>query len=278
MSSLSFLDDESALNLHNDPSSVHTLLAKEMMALDLKERNALQEEAHGFKNPFFDETPEKIAKALGELMEELDKIPPADKKMYEHSKTIPNSHIQTKAFRLRLLRCTGFNIPISAFRIASLCDTMVDLFGEVALERPIRMSDFSKKELQVLRMGRYQFLPFCDRMGRRVMVMFPDEHWEGFSPRSRAKIAFYMSWVSALDDESQRRGIVLLVWFDKEFNIGTTRPEVLYKEHQLHSVRCAAIHLCTPDSPMFTIRRAVILARLGRARRTTRVHVGMYHH
>lgn len=270
----SFIDDESLFNVQKDPSSADALLAKEMMALDLKERTALQEEAHGFLNPFFDETPEKIATAMKELMDKIDRIPPSDKKMFLHSQTVPNSHIQTKAFRLRMLRSAGFNIHAAATRLVELCDIMVDLFGEVALQRPIRIADFSKKELQVLRLGRYQFLPFGDRMGRRIMAHFCDEVWEAMDPRIRAKIGFYMSWVSALDDETQRRGSVVIVWFDKEYKQTTTRPVQLYPEHKLHSVRVAAIHMCTPDTPQYRIRRAVVMVRLGRSRRLLRVHVG----
>ncbi len=212
---------------------------------------------------------------MKELADEINRIPPSDKKMFLHSQTIPNSHIQTKSFRLRILRSAGFNIKMAAIRLVDLCDIMVDLFGEVALRRPIGIADFSKKELQVLRLGRYQFLPFGDRMGRRIMGMFCDEVWEGMDPRIRAKIVFYMSWVSALDDETQRRGNVAIIWFDKEFKPPTTRPDQLYPEHRLHSVRCAAIHMCTPDTPHYRIRRAVVMVRLGRSRRLLRVHVGM---
>ena len=273
-----FPDEEDDLNVHIDPSSADSLLAKEMNALDLKERNALQEEIHGIKNPLFDETPEKVAKALSDLSDTLNRVPPSEKKSYLRSQNIPNSHIQTKSFHMRLLRCTGYCIELTATKIVALCDILVDLFGEVGLERPILLSDFSKKELQILRMGRMQFLPFGDCIGRRILVLFYDEVWEAFPARAKAKLSFYMSWVSADDDEGQKQGIVVVAWFDEDFKINAKPKERLqYQNHKLCTVRAASIHLCTPDTPMYRIRRAVATVRMGRARRSLRCHLGMYH-
>lgn len=268
-------DDAELVGEDNDPSkSVDTLLAKEKSALDMKERTALQEEVHGIQSSFFDETPEIKAKALSDLAEGIERIPAEEKTMYLRSLEIPGSYIQTRSFRLRILRATAFHIGMASRKVVEFCNVVVDLFGEIGLKRPIRLSDFSKKDLQLFRLGRYQFLPFGDRLGRRILAIIPDEVWESIPPKSKARLSFYSSWISATDDESQRKGIVVLVWLDKEFKV-SPKPKVQIVEHRTHTVRAAAIHLCMPDTPLFRFRGAVLTMRLGRARRSLQIHIGM---
>jgi hypothetical protein len=87
----------------------------------------------------------------------------------------------------------------------------------------------------------------------------------------------YMSWVAGEDIMTQKKGIVIIVWFDKESLKGKSSPHpknVKYREIQLHSNRAAAIHICTPDTPFYRFRRAVATLRLGRSRKFLRTHLG----
>ena len=258
----------------NDPSVVDNLLAKEMLALDIKERNTILESVHGVVAPTV-ETPETIAKALADLQVEIDIMPASGKQAYLRSKGIPGSHIQSKSFRLRMLRAHDFHIARTAEKITCFCDVLVDLFGEYALQRPIRLSDFSKKELQLMRMGRFQFLPFGDRTGRRILAMFRDETWDTFPPKAKAKISLYMSWVAGNDVATQQKGIVVVVWWDKEFKLTSSRSvNQKYNDHWLQTTRATAIHVCSPDTPFFRFRTAVVTMKLSRARRYLRTHFG----
>ena len=56
---------------------------------------------------------------------------------------------------------------------------------------PVRLSDFFKKELQYLRLGRYQFTPFGDCTGRRVVAIFLDKEWEAVP--SRIKVSIFIN-------------------------------------------------------------------------------------
>lgn len=170
---------------HVNPTEVDNLLSKELLKLDFKERNVLIEEAHGVNCISVVETPEMIAKALCGLADAIDQIPAHAKQAYLRSLQTKDSHVQTKSFRLRFLRCTNFDIPISARRIVEFLEIGVDLFGEIVLQRPFRLSDFSKKELQLLRLGRLQFMQFGDRIGRRILIFLLDEIWESFPSRTK---------------------------------------------------------------------------------------------
>jgi hypothetical protein len=46
---------------------------------------------------------------------------------------------------------------------------LLEYYGTEALLRPLCMSDLGKEEMELLRSGEYQFLPFRDRSGRRVL-------------------------------------------------------------------------------------------------------------
>lgn len=165
------------------------MLSNEMSQLDIKERTAMLEEIHGVHCTCPEETPEMVNRALADLAKELDndnKIPVAEKKAYLRSKHIQGSYVHTKAFRMRFLRASLFeNIPWIAQRIVTFLEIASELFGEAVLKRPVCLEDFSKKELQLLRMGRVQFLPFGDRRGRRVFVWLCDEIWESFPTAAR---------------------------------------------------------------------------------------------
>lgn len=159
--------------------SVDSVLAREVLSLSFKDRNAINEEMHGVSCLLPEETPELIDASLVKLEHEFSLIPSQDKKMYElcqerygsmNSSQAGGSYINDRDFRVRFLRCELYDAAKSARRIAAFLDVVVDLFGEYALRRPMRLSDFTEDELHVFRMGNLQLLPFRDRSGRRIIV------------------------------------------------------------------------------------------------------------
>jgi len=255
---------------HIDEKMVDKLLAEEMLSLDMKERTAIEEEIHGIQPFLF--TPEMEAEALSGFDDGIKRIPAEQKTMYLRSLEIPDSYIHSKSFRLRILRSiSSFTLDLLCRKVVDYCDYVVDLFGEIGLKRPIRLSDFSREDLQLFRLGRSQFLPFGDRLGRRILAFFPDEVYETFPAKSKNRIYFYGSWVASNDDSCQRQGIVMIWWIDKTFKI-SLKPKV---ETLLHTVRLAAVHICMPDTPLFRLRGAVSAMLFGRHRMAVRRHTGM---
>ncbi len=62
-----------------------------------------------------------------------------------------------------------------------------------------------------------------------------------------------MAWVAGEDVDVQRKGIVVITWFDTAFNVilankasGFASYEV--RTFDLASVRLSALHLCVPDT------------------------------
>jgi len=93
---------------------------------------------------------------------------------------------------------------------------------------------------------------------------------------NQAKIVLYTSWAAGCNDvDTQRKGVVFLVWFDKAFKIQQRPQKCRAKDHQLASVRASAIHCCTPDTPFYRFRRSIMTMRIASHNRSKlKIHLG----
>lgn len=254
----------------SSPPDADKLLQEEIMKLSLEERNENQEEIHGVRIIAKEETPELLKESLSQLDTELNSKRFAN--FLKSQQTLP-TYVNTEAFRLRFLRCTLFDVPSAARQIDEYLGVASELFGEIALQRPVRMSDFSKTELRQFRKGRFQFLPYRDRAGkrgRRILVAMPDAEWGRMPANVIAKIRLYMLYVAGEDIEAQKYGIVAIVWFDKEWKEQAT---FLSGKITPMGTRISSIHVCTPDTPYYRIRRANIITRF-QQRSRAKIHIG----
>ena len=268
----------------DDPNQVEELLSNELYKLSMEDRNKFQDEIHGVRCIAPEETPELLRCSLRQMEYELEHEVPLDqKRAYLRSKELQlqlqeTTYIHQDDFKLRFLRCELFDVPKAAIRMALFLDLLVDLFGDYALERPIRISDFTKKELAEFRKGRFQLLNDRDRgvgSGRRICCVFPDKGWAEIPPRTRHKIALYQTFVAGYDVDVQRKGIVFVAWFDSNLE-PSWKPALSTKIHQIPSVRMSSVHICTPDTPFYRLRRALAVMSSGNSRMRLRIHIGMY--
>jgi len=275
-----------------DPAAVEDLLSKELLQLKVKDRNDLQEEIHGVRCLAPEETPRFVEDSLRKLATELDEvIPDSQKRAYLQSQQRPASaaYVNSREFRLLFLRCELFDCHKAAERMARVCDCLLNLFGRYALERPIKLSDFTNAELKVIRKGRFQIMPFRDRSGRRITILFPGgETLKEKANNDRTdinvrelqnKIFIYMSYVVGRDVESARRGAVVLVWFDAMLESGTTNDITrIYqggiKSHKMSMLRCSAIHICSPDTHFYHLQRSILSLSFGSMRSRISMHLG----
>lgn len=267
------------------------VLSKELLQLSVKDRNHIQEETHGVRCMAVEETPRLVEDSLSKLVIELDEnIPNAQKRAYLLSQQRPASKafVNSRDFRMRFLRCELFDYKLAAERVVRVCDSLLNLFGWYALERPVRLSDFSNAELKVIRKGRIQPLPFRDRSGRRITVLFPGGDFlkkrlmsdQNSSARVlQIKIFMYMSWVYGTDVDEQRRGCVFMVWFDSKLQEASavtdvTRIQSGTRSHSVSMIRSSAIHICSPDTPFFRMQRSILSLGVGPWRKRLKSHLG----
>ncbi|OEU11277.1 hypothetical protein FRACYDRAFT_246390 [Fragilariopsis cylindrus CCMP1102] len=239
-----------------------------------------------------------------------------DKQESSQSRLQP-SYINSKEFRVCFLRCELFHIQKAAVRLLKYLTYVKEFFGLYALLRPIQITDFKNEELTVMRKGYIQLMPFRDRIGRRIILLFPGIGLITMNDIIRAKIMLYMSYVLACDVDTQRKGIVFLIWFDVSLqhtnnkdanqtidpnnndtnqttdpnnnpnqtttdnpNYNTTtkaaakRIASKSKFYEAGMVRTSAFHICTPDTSIFKLKRAVWTIGIGGVRSHLKIHVG----
>jgi len=168
----------SAASPTNNEESFDDFLSRELLKLSLQDRNAINEEIHGVRCLALLETPLLLETGLKEFEEALQRIPLSKKAAYElcRKRCLADSEYRTYAihddeFRLRFLRCELFDATKAATRYSNYLDFVHEMWGPIALQRPIRMSDFTTSEMKFFRKGYFQILPFRDQSGRRVFVV-----------------------------------------------------------------------------------------------------------
>lgn len=267
-----------------DPKAVNDLLSKELLELSMKDRTAIQEEIHGVQCLAMEESPKFLQIALFELsltLENDEIIQPHKKEAYRKSQKIPKTYVNEDSFRLRFLRFTLFDVRKAAEKIVRFLDIISELFGEFALERAVRLTDFDSRELKFIREGEIQLLPFRDRSGRRILVVMNPLMPRDFEYyRLRAKIFLYMLWTAGEDVDVQRKGLVTLVRFTSNYefsvdNLCKLRDAPRTNSHIMATVRASAIHICSPDNPIYRLCNAILLLRLTKAgRERIKIHHG----
>lgn len=263
------------------------LLSKQLLQMSLNDRNNIQEEIHGVRCLAPEETAEFLEDSLSKLAVELKDIPDLQKQAYLQSQQRPASKafVNDRDFRLRFLRCELFNYRKAAERMVRVCDALLKFFGSYALERSVKLSDFTNAELKIFRKGRLQILPFRDRSGRRIASLFPgleclkEKDCDRQKVRAlQIKLAMYVSYILGSDVDTQRRGAVFLIWFDSMLE-STAYSDVLRikegeKSHQLCFLRAGAVHLCSPDTPFSRLQLSILSLGVGSNLSKFRIHVG----
>jgi hypothetical protein len=239
----------------------------------------ITDEIHCVKSLAIDETSVLIERSLHELQIEIDsKIPDLRKSAYLQSQlTVKGrSFVNSKEFRLRFLRFELFDIQRSGIRMLKWLELALSIFGSVALERPICMSDFSSHEQKIFRKGYIQVLPVrAFGTGRRIICISPyDEDWYTISKQLILKIVMYTFWIIGNDIDTQRKGVVLILMFDSSFS-QIRKGVILPSDQWLLCVRMSAIHVCSPDTPYYRLRRSLVTMAIGSENRSRlKLHLG----
>ena len=160
---------------HGD-QAVNECISEDLIKLSLLDRNRVLEEIHGVSCMASEETPDMLDASLTKLCTELDAIPYKKKVGYLQSQKLKKTYMNDTDFRLRFLRAELFDEREAAVRLVKYCDFVLECFGSFALERHIRLSDFSKKETKWMQLGYIQMMPFRDRSGRRVILQIMDSN------------------------------------------------------------------------------------------------------
>jgi hypothetical protein len=185
--------------------------------LERTKREAIIDELHGIQSRAIPETAESIATALQQMEQTLQHfqqhgaattvtaagIPITTELLaaYVRASTILQSaYVTSSELRLAFLRHELYHIEKATIRYLRFLTMMYDLFGDIALLRPLYLSDLTHKEMLGLKRGNEQLLNARDhRLGRRIYVqlnlMRPDRT---LTFRERLRTQVYWRYVRSL--------------------------------------------------------------------------------
>lgn len=258
------------------------ILSQQLMNLKFNDRMKIEEELHGVGSRSVDETPEMVKKHLNEFDEELNKRKESDPSLRVLRNVIRISsstseksaksscYLNDPEIRLRFLRCELFIVDKAVQKMICFLEFVAELFGDYVADRPIRLSDFTRDEETTLMSSRHSYLPFRDKMGRRVLVALGDLDLL-MELRVRFKIFMFLQWITAEDVETQKKGIIII---NMPFNEANTenmwemsiRPKIpkelkfyLAKMYKSLPLRVTSLQHYYPDTAFFRLIAAMYI-------------------
>lgn len=275
-----------------DNFSVDTDLSKELSNISFKDRVAIEEEVHGVRCGATKETAQLLAESLrsfddkvNAIKDEAEARPEEDyrdlrKKLRnivrtsslpKVEKVLPNGtlnsvkskcYINDDKIRLRFLRSECFDVEKAVARFVHFLDYNSDLFGDFVCERQIGLSDICSSDQEAtFKASRCQYLPFRDRSGRRVLAGVGSTNFN-FPVIVRCRILMLLHWVVSEDIETQRKGIVILLWpcdedrgwaYWQSLKMSLTKENAQHQQRTIKAmpVRTASIQMYCEDKPFF---------------------------
>lgn len=273
-----------------NPDEVELHLSRDFLKLGVQSREEISEEVHGVTCLAPEETPEMLSSSLARLSEELELIrvkPAFDRSQEIANNTFPGNtgrmYINTDDFRLRFLRCELFDAKKAAERFIAYLDLLMGFWNgnEELFLRPLRLKDFSKPEMAILKAGNFQLLPYRDRSGRRVFSVIMNLAMHIDFPLT-TRLIFYFMTVASESVETQRKGIVKVVYPTNTSAFTTSLPspserQLATKMNAAIPMRLIAFHICSPDTLFFKFLRAmVIITKHGNGKFRVRTHTGSW--
>jgi hypothetical protein len=254
-----FLPDEETLSLARPPPAqniedkeMESQLAKEINQLSMAERDEVLRDIHGV-NDDIEETPELVAQKLVELENALQKIRKKD--AYDLAQFKSPEYAREYNFRLMFLRAERFAPSKAAARIVRHFETKLELFGPEKIARDIIMDDLGEDGITSLVSGFTQNLPVRDSSGRAIHCWIPALRHPDCSIKARLRHIFYVAMLAMWDEETQKKGIVILVYLLGESTIKFD-PNGAWHIAALGACcppRISSVHVCVNDSRLYPL-------------------------
>lgn len=288
---------------HSIQGAVEKIWAKELYEMNSGEREDMNNEIHGVRSSrTVDETPQLVSDSIIALRHHIEQridvisegggdhffVADAMREAYqrivalvprEEGTILP--YIHTQKFLMKFLRASFFDIKKTGKRYFRCLDLMYEMFGDIALQRPLMLTDLTIREQEYLRKGKIQLLPCRDRIGRRIFVYSGRED-KSFTVLEKSRASMYLFDVCSEDETTQKLGMVLVSTprvetGHKPFGngFGSAGKEFYRKFRNGTALRTSAIHFTGPSSFIYNVGRAYVLLAMKKAdRKIIRFHQG----
>eukprot|EP00934_Nitzschia_sp_Nitz4_P000192 Nitzschia sp. Nitz4//scaffold67_size101165//80902//82521//NITZ4_004540-RA/size101165-processed-gene-0.120-mRNA-1//-1//CDS//3329556507//192//frame0 len=253
---------------------IDAMLAADLNRMSVQERNNLIEELHGVEGEI-EETPEFVEECLHMMHLELER---ARGRTYQEAMQANSDYITSRRFGLMFLRASSFDPIKAAIRMGKFLKEKKQMFGAHTLGRPLYLSDLDKDEMKALKSGLHQIFPSRNMAGKIVLGTFPRHIPDELKhPRMYLKVVFYMvSSLVEFDEETQRRGLVVLLWAlgPHSINVSPEIPRRMGQMIDIVPIRVTGIHMCTDDHVIATLKSIIVATMNRHARVRLRLHTG----
>ena len=158
--------------VNGDSTKVDDLLAQEMKALSMEEREQVYDDIHGVAS-VREETPEFINHAIQQLDDELVNMSHSKKRNYTRALFLRPALANDEKFKLMFLRADLYNPHAAATRLVKHFDMKYELFGvsKLGATCPMTIDDILKEDTDYIRSGFGVMLPFKDQSGRHILFV-----------------------------------------------------------------------------------------------------------
>ncbi|KAG7369583.1 hypothetical protein IV203_027329 [Nitzschia inconspicua] len=257
------------------PRLSESMIASQLNQLSLNERDFVLQDIHGVAD-LVEESPSFVQDSLDKFQHELTKAMLKDRQRNPKSPSAcalamqqceskqctslsnycrPSNH----DFLLSFLRAEQFNVTKAVERIFRYFEEKRNLFGIYKLTRNIRLDDLDEETMSCLKCGRMQLLPSRDRAGRAVFLGVRKLQNKLIDENSLLRAFFYLGAVAARDEETQRKGVVII-----QYSLGAefaSRSVIhgLGRVLRALPLRVASIHACVND---MVVKAAATIASL----------------
>ena len=156
-----------------DPKQAAAVLANDLNQMTAEERNIVLDDVHGVRKLSKEEIlPSNLLGSLEQMDTAIEAIQYKKKSAYYKAVSLGSRYVlrDNISLRVRFLRADEFDSKKAAQRFVNYLDFYYELFGTIALVRPICFDDLQKEEQNILREGSIQLLPCRDRTGRRILT------------------------------------------------------------------------------------------------------------
>jgi hypothetical protein len=253
------------------------LLAKEMNAMTVKERELVYEEVHGVSD-IMEETPELIATSLQKMRKELEKAPKYNKKALDRALFLKPAIQSDEKFHLMFLRAERFEPFKAALKMCRYFEHKLNLFGDEKLVQRIALEDLGEKEKSLIYSGAAQFLLSNDSSGRAIFFLKISQY-DTSDPKAFMRYCWFQVYSMLEENEDiQKRGVVEIV--DLLGNWTNSVKEMLDflllagDLPQDWAFRTCGFHLCY-DQPFLRSGFSTLFAIMGKEyRKRQRIHYG----
>mmetsp|Transcript_10166 Transcript_10166/g.28992 ORF Transcript_10166/g.28992 Transcript_10166/m.28992 type:complete len:549 (-) Transcript_10166:120-1766(-) len=256
------------------------LLAKELQAMSLDQREKIYEAIHGV-NEVIEETGPFVEQKLKELEQQIVTI--HKKEAYSKAAFMSPYAVRDRELRLKVLRATQWHPREAAKLLVKYFETKTKIFGEQQALRPIAYESLPKDAIASLEAGAIIRHVDCIDLAGRSILIFNYAKFFFQSGLSMAKALWYMNANSPQQGTSKgQNGLVLVL-----NTVGTTASECLEKFNQSKSikelgisdsmpVKLTSVHLCFESSSMRPLVNIILLTMPQNMRIRTKVHYGSH--